>query len=121
MSSSLRLSANSPQRPLSPRIRKLSEELLDYQPPIRLLTLLETLRPSSDPNAGRIPDWPFARSALSSFGMDLLPHEAAERASLIAMDEASKSKALVKVLKDHEGLEGLETPRGFLLTGPPGT
>lgn len=53
--------------------------------------------------------------------MGLLPHEEAEREQLIAMDDASKSKALVKVLKDAEGLEGLDTPRGFLLTGPPGT
>lgn len=53
--------------------------------------------------------------------MDLTPEEAEERQALIAMDEASKSTALVKVLKEAEGLEDLSTPKGFLLTGPPGT
>ncbi|ORY90273.1 AFG1-like ATPase-domain-containing protein [Leucosporidium creatinivorum] len=103
------------------QIRKLTEELLDYQPPVRMLTLLEALRPTSDPAAKVVPAWPFRRSPLSHLGMDLTPEEAAERQALIVLDDASKSTALVKVLKEAEGLEDLSTPKGFLLTGPPGT
>jgi protein AFG1 len=52
--------------------------------------------------------------------MDLSFEEQGERNALIAMSEAAKSTALVKVLKESEGLEALDTPKGFLLTGPPG-
>lgn len=103
------------------QIRKLHQELLDYSPPITLLTLLESLRPSNDPLAGTVPDWPFRRSALSSVGTDLLPHEEEQRARLLAMSETTRSTELVKVLKENQGLEELDTPKGFLLTGPPGT
>jgi len=102
-------------------IRKLTAELLDYQPPVRLLTLLEALRPTSDPAARAVPAWPFRRSPLSELGMGLTEEEAAERQALLSMSEESKSTALVKVLKEAEGLENLSTPKGFLLTGPPGT
>ncbi|BGP28335.1 hypothetical protein JCM10296v2_000067 [Rhodotorula toruloides] len=37
------------------------------------------------------------------------------------MSEREKTTQLVKVLKANEGLEDLDTPKGFLLTGPPGT
>lgn len=37
------------------------------------------------------------------------------------MGERERSQALVRVLKESEGLEDLQTPLGFLLTGPPGT
>lgn len=39
----------------------------------------------------------------------------------MALSEKEKTTQLVKVLKAHEGLEELDTPKGFLLTGPPGT
>jgi len=39
----------------------------------------------------------------------------------MALSEKEKTTQLVKVLKAHEGLEDLDTPKGFLLTGPPGT
>ncbi|KDE06896.1 hypothetical protein MVLG_02784 [Microbotryum lychnidis-dioicae p1A1 Lamole] len=103
------------------QMRKLTEELLDYSPPVRLLTLLESLRPTNDPLASQIPEWPFRRSPLSSRGIELSEDEEAERSSLLSMSEKQKSTALVKVLKDDQGLEGLDTPKGFLLTGPPGT
>ncbi|SCZ91364.1 BZ3500_MvSof-1268-A1-R1_Chr1-2g01361 [Microbotryum saponariae] len=103
------------------QMRKLTEELLDYSPPVRLLTLLESLRPTNDPLAFQIPEWPFRRSPLSSRGIELSEDEEAERSSLLSMSEKEKSTALVKVLKDDQGLEGLDTPKGFLLTGPPGT
>ncbi|GAA6063760.1 hypothetical protein JCM10212_002712 [Sporobolomyces blumeae] len=113
------------------QIRKLHEELLDYQPPIRLLTLLESIRelpPPSSPNSGSavapassFPAWPFKRSPLSELGQDLLPEELEERNRLVALSEKEKTTQLVKVLKAHEGLEDLDTPKGFLLTGPPGT
>lgn len=103
------------------KIRKLHQELLDYTPPITLLTLLESLRPTNDPLAGKIPDWPFQRSPLSSVGTGLLPEEEDERERLLAMSEKTRSTELVKVLKENQGLEDLDTPRGFLLTGPPGT
>lgn len=102
-------------------MRKLHAELLDYQPPIRLLTLLEALRPTSELQGAVVPEWPFKRSFLSSLGTDLLPSEAAERQEIVEMSEKSRSKALVKVLKGEQGLEALNTPKGFLLTGPPGT
>ena len=110
-----------PDRP-NTQIRKCHAELLDYNPPIRLLTLLESLRSSSDPLADLpAPDWPFKRSSLSSIGMDLTPEELAEREEILNMSDAAKSKALVQVLKSENELEGLMTPKGFLLTGPPGT
>jgi protein AFG1 len=88
---------------------------------VQLLTLLETLRPSTDPLAGKIPEWPFKRSPLSSIGSALLPSELSERDAIVSMGEKERSTALVKVLKESEGLEDLTTPKGFLLTGPPGT
>ncbi|GAA5845216.1 hypothetical protein JCM3766R1_003359 [Sporobolomyces carnicolor] len=115
------------------QIRKLHEELLDYQPPIRLLTLLESIRelsppPGASPSdstavapASRLPAWPFKRSPLSELGQELLPEEVEERNRLMALSEKEKTTQLVKVLKAHEGLEDLDTPKGFLLTGPPGT
>lgn len=103
------------------QIRKLHAELLDYSPPIRLLTLLESIRPSTDTTPFVAPDWPFKRSALSSIGMDLSPEEEAERREIIEMSDSARSKALVKVLRDEGELASLATPRGFLLTGPPGT
>jgi SpoVK/Ycf46/Vps4 family AAA+-type ATPase len=39
----------------------------------------------------------------------------------MGLSEKEKTTQLVKVLKAHEGLEELDTPKGFLLTGPPGT
>ncbi|KAM0793729.1 hypothetical protein ACM66B_001152 [Microbotryomycetes sp. NB124-2] len=106
-------------------IRKLHEELLDYNPPIRLLTLLEALRPTSETVAATASSqasaWPFKRSSMSSVGTGLLPAEEQERQQLLAMSEATKSTELVKALTDKSALEDLDTPRGFLLTGPPGT
>ena len=37
------------------------------------------------------------------------------------MADHERSTQLVKVLKESEGLQDLTTPKGFLLTGPPGT
>lgn len=104
-------------------MRKLHQVLLDYQPPIRLLTLLESLRPSTDPlaQAAEPPAWPFKRSALSTIGTDLLPEEEAERREILALGDKARSKALVSVLKEEQHLAMLDTPKGFLLTGPPGT
>ncbi|KAK4049621.1 hypothetical protein OIO90_005380 [Microbotryomycetes sp. JL221] len=106
-------------------IRKLHEELLDYNPPIRLLTLLEALRPTMELEAqaseSQIAAWPFRRSSLSSVGTGLLPKEEQERQELLAMSDKTKSTELVKALTDKTALEDLDTPRGFLLTGPPGT
>ena len=51
----------------------------------------------------------------------MLPSEQAERMEIVGMSEKARSKALVTVLKGSQGLEDLDTPRGFLLTGPPGT
>ena len=104
-------------------MRKLHEILLDYQPPIRLLTLLESLRPSTDPLAqgSEPPAWPFKRSPLSAVGTELLPEEEAERMEILALGDKARSKALVSVLKGEQSLESLDTPKGFLLTGPPGT
>ncbi|GAA5842336.1 hypothetical protein JCM5353_000763 [Sporobolomyces roseus] len=112
------------------QIRKLHEQLIDYQPPIRLLTLLESIRELSPPSSNQstsvvpkssFPAWPFRRSAYSDLGQDLLPQEVDERNRLMALSEKEKTTQLVKVLKAHEGLEDLDTPKGFLLTGPPGT
>ncbi|GAA5827955.1 hypothetical protein JCM11251_005665 [Rhodosporidiobolus azoricus] len=114
------------------RIRKLHEQLLDYQPPVRLVTLLESIRslPSSETSptssssaltTSSLPVWPFRRSALSMLGQELSPEEEAERRELASLSEKEKTMQLVKVLKAHEGLEDLDTPKGFLLTGPPGT
>ncbi len=88
---------------------------------MQLLTLLESLRLSTDPLAGTIPEWPFKRSPLSSIGSALLPSEESARAAIVSMGDSERSTALVKVLKESEGLEDLTTPKGFLLTGPPGT
>ncbi|GAA5930259.1 hypothetical protein JCM3775_004343 [Rhodotorula graminis] len=112
------------------QLRKLHTELIDYQPPVHLLTLLESIRaisspPSSSTSAvtttSSLPAWPFKRSPLSNLGMDLSSEEEADRQSLSLLSEKQKTTELVKVLKAHEGLEELDTPKGFLLTGPPGT
>ncbi|CEQ38630.1 SPOSA6832_00097 [Sporobolomyces salmonicolor] len=110
------------------QIRKLHAELLDYQPPVQLVTLLDSIRelsPSSaDPASSAVsvlPAWPFRRSALSELGQELSPEEEEERRQLLRLSEREKTTQLVKVLKAHEGLEELDTPKGFLLTGPPGT
>lgn len=103
------------------QMRKIHAELLDYSPPVRLLTLLDSLRPASDPLAASTPEWPFKRSYLSNVSQDTLEAEEKERQEIIQMTDAAKTKALVTVLKGSEGLEALTTPRGFLLTGPPGT
>lgn len=99
---------------------------------MRLVTLLESLRslPSASPTSSAsstdatslsLPAWPFRRSALSSLGAGLSVEEENERRALSLLSDGEKTKQLVKVLKDGEGLEDLETPKGFLLTGPPGT
>ncbi|KAK4699334.1 hypothetical protein P7C70_g6928, partial [Phenoliferia sp. Uapishka_3] len=105
------------------QMRKVHQNLLSYQPPIRLLTLLESLRPSTDPALANKepPAWPFKRSPLSEIGMDLLPEEEAERNAILELGEKARSRALVAVLKGEQHLEALDTPKGFLLTGPPGT
>ncbi|GAA5916009.1 hypothetical protein JCM5296_001159 [Sporobolomyces johnsonii] len=110
------------------QIRKLHAELLDYQPPVQLVTLLDSIRelsPSSAKPASSavsvLPAWPFRRSALSELGQELSPEEEEERRQLLRLSERDKTTQLVKVLKAHEGLEELDTPKGFLLTGPPGT
>ncbi|GAA5960320.1 hypothetical protein JCM21900_006528 [Sporobolomyces salmonicolor] len=110
------------------QIRKLHAELLDYQPPVQLVTLLDSIRelsPSSaDPASSAVsvlPAWPFRRSALSELGQELSPEEEEERRQLLRLSEREKTTQLVKVLNAHEGLEELDTPKGFLLTGPPGT
>jgi len=115
---------------LALQLRKLHTELIDYQPPVHLLTLLESIRaisspPSSSTSAvattSSLPAWPFTRSPLSNLGIGLSPEEEADRRSLSLLSEKQKTTELVKVLKAHEGLEELDTPKGFLLTGPPGT
>lgn len=53
--------------------------------------------------------------------MDLSPEEEAERQEIIGMSDKARSKALVAVLRSEGELASLATPRGFLLTGPPGT
>ncbi|KAI5481477.1 hypothetical protein MNV49_004234 [Pseudohyphozyma bogoriensis] len=108
------------------QMRKLHRRLLDYQPPVRLITLLEALRSSSDPMMAATatndpPPWPFERSPLSSIGSGLTDDEVEERRLIHALDDKHRSKALVEVLKSDSSLEALDTPRGFLLTGPPGT
>lgn len=103
------------------QIRKLHAELLDYNPPIRLLTLLESIRSPSDTATHVARAWPFKRSTLSSVGMELTPEEEAERQEIIGMSDKARSKALVSVLRSEGELASLATPRGFLLTGPPGT
>ncbi|GAA6033705.1 hypothetical protein JCM8097_004391 [Rhodosporidiobolus ruineniae] len=117
------------------QLRKLHEQLIDYQPPVRLVTLLETIRSlpsssvaaptsssaSSDLATLNLPAWPFRRSPLSALGAGLSPEEEEERRQLASLSEKEKTTQVVKVLKAHEGLEDLDTPQGFLLTGPPGT
>ncbi|GAA6008111.1 hypothetical protein JCM10207_007033 [Rhodosporidiobolus poonsookiae] len=115
------------------QLRKLHEQLLDYQPPIHLVTLLESLRssqssPTSSAAAGALsapssslPAWPFRRSPLSVLGSGLSPEEEDERRHLAGLSEKERSTQVVRILKDNEGLENLATPKGFLLTGPPGT
>ena len=104
--------------------------MLDYQPPVQLVTLLDSIRslPSyskSESNAvvrpSAFPAWPFKRSALSNLGEGLSESEEQERQRLLALSDKEKTTQLVKALKAHEGLEDLDTPKGFLLTGPPGT
>lgn len=94
-------------------MRKLHRELLDYSPPIRLLTLIESIREKESA-------WPFKRSPMSTVGQDLLPEEVAERNSLLRLSDKERTKALVRSIQTDE-LETLETPLGFLLTGPPGS
>lgn len=53
--------------------------------------------------------------------MELSPEEEAERQEIIGMSDKARSKALVAVLRSEGELASLATPRGFLLTGPPGT
>ncbi|GAA5964226.1 hypothetical protein JCM8115_002839 [Rhodotorula mucilaginosa] len=112
------------------QIRKLHADLLDYQPPVQLVTLLDSIRslPSSSKSESNavvkpsaFPAWPFKRSALSNLGEGLSESEEQERKRLLALSDKEKTTQLVKALKAHEGLEDLDTPKGFLLTGPPGT
>lgn len=116
--------------PMLPQIRKLHADLLDYQPPVQLVTLLDSIRSlPSKSNSQAVtksassgwPAWPFRRSALSSLGPGLSDAEEQERQHLLALSDKEKTTQLVKALKAHEGLEDLDTPKGFLLTGPPGT
>lgn len=51
----------------------------------------------------------------------MLPAEIEEREEILRMSEKARSKALVQVLKGDQGLDSLNTPRGFLIVGPPGT
>ncbi|KWU41050.1 hypothetical protein RHOSPDRAFT_23715 [Rhodotorula sp. JG-1b] len=99
------------------QIRKLHADLLDYQPPVQLVTLLDSIRslPSNSKSESN------ARSALSNLGEGLSESEEQERQRLLALSDKEKTTQLVKALKAHEGLEDLDTPKGFLLTGPPGT
>ncbi|BGP21193.1 hypothetical protein JCM10295v2_000064 [Rhodotorula toruloides] len=111
------------------QMRKLHGELLDYQPPVQLFTLLDSIRalPSASSSSATVssssllPAWPFRRSPLSSLGEGLTEQDERERLRLATMSEREKTTQLVKVLKANEGLEDLDTPKGFLLTGPPGT
>lgn len=97
---------------------------------MQLVTLLDSIRslPSNTKSESTavvkpsgFPAWPFKRSALSNLGEGLSDSEEQERQRLLALSDKEKTTQLVKALKAHEGLEDLDTPKGFLLTGPPGT
>lgn len=96
------------------QLRKLLEELKDYTPPLDLLAKLS-------------PDAPLlAREAIKA---EREGRGASWWKGLTGSSDASgggktpteRERALVKVLSGEEELEALTTPKGILLTGPPGT
>ncbi|KAJ9100959.1 hypothetical protein QFC19_005355 [Naganishia cerealis] len=92
------------------QLRKLLEELQDYSPPLDLLAKLSPDAPLlarealKAEKAGKGSSW---WKSISSNGKPEGPTE--------------RERALVKVLSGEEELEALTTPKGILLTGPPGT
>ncbi|KAJ9116379.1 hypothetical protein QFC22_004820 [Naganishia vaughanmartiniae] len=92
------------------QLRKLLEELEDYSPPLDLLAKLSPDAPllareaMKAQRAGKGASW---WKSISGNGKTETPSE--------------RERALVKVLSGEEELEALTTPKGILLTGPPGT
>lgn len=80
------------------QMRKVHAELLDYQPPVRLLTLLESLRPTTDRSSTSSPEWPFQRSSFSSAGQGLTVDEQAQRKDILSLSNKERSKALGMLL-----------------------
>ncbi|EIW71533.1 hypothetical protein TREMEDRAFT_67817 [Tremella mesenterica DSM 1558] len=80
------------------RLRHFFNDVKEYSPPLELLA--------------RLPDFPLStRHRWTGPSIDTT--------ELGVMGE--KEKALVRVLSGEEELEALQTPKGVLLTGPPGT
>lgn len=97
------------------QLRKLLEELQDYTPPLDLLAKLS-------------PDAPLlAREAIkaeregrgASWWKGLKGTNGSSEST--GKTPTERERALVKVLSGEEELEALTTPKGILLTGPPGT
>ncbi|TXT13692.1 hypothetical protein VHUM_01059 [Vanrija humicola] len=84
------------------KLRRLAAELASYEPPLDLVSKLGA-RP------------PLAASERAWY--DRLPG-LRER---VLPDDGERGKALVRVLTGEEEIANLTTPRGILLTGPPGS
>ncbi|ORX37709.1 AFG1-like ATPase-domain-containing protein [Kockovaella imperatae] len=83
------------------KLKHLLEELRDYAPPVSLLAKLDPARTISQRD--------ISRSSSSSWWKG--------KARATEDDETS----LVRILSGQEELEALRTPKGIMLTGPPGT
>lgn len=84
------------------KLREVANILQDYEPPRNLVAQFDAIGKAAATSRTAGP------SVLSKF-------------SLAALAENKRSKALVKMLSDDERLLTLDTPLGFMLTGPPGT
>nr|XP_031857709.1 uncharacterized protein CI109_006869 [Kwoniella shandongensis]KAA5524781.1 hypothetical protein CI109_006869 [Kwoniella shandongensis] len=89
------------------KLRHLLETLEDYSPPMELL---EKLSPSAPflAQQTQVPGWwkGSGKAASEHLGLG---------------GDGAEARKLVKVLSGEEELANLTTPRGILLTGPPGT
>nr|XP_019043548.1 AFG1-family ATPase [Kwoniella bestiolae CBS 10118]OCF22478.1 AFG1-family ATPase [Kwoniella bestiolae CBS 10118] len=90
------------------KLRHLLESLEDYSPPIDLVAKLTPSAPFIAQDVNRKSGW-------------IKGKEKAGEYLGIEVDSGDEEKKLVRVLSGEEELANLETPKGILLTGPPGT
>ncbi|OCF73208.1 AFG1-family ATPase [Kwoniella mangroviensis CBS 8886] len=90
------------------KLRQLLATLEDYSPPIDLVAKLTPSAPFIAQDVKRKSSW-------------LKGKEKAGEYLGIEVDSGDEEKKLVKVLSGEEELANLTTPKGILLTGPPGT
>jgi len=103
------------QKRMLVQLRKIHQVLVDYQPNPRYALML------SSPSAQSSETITDSDRPIWKRGSEISDSERSEITAMKRMSKKQREKALVKVLSTEQELMNLDTPTGFLLTGPPGT